>query len=101
MLFGAAVTEADAEAFDLLTHEIPTTPISVGELDDADVPELFVRAGLSKSKGEVRKNAGGHYVNQVPVAERDGAAVDPSELLHGRYLLLRKGKAKHHLLVVG
>jgi hypothetical protein len=39
-------------------------------------------------------------VNQQSVALRDATEVSGEELLHGRYLLLRKGKSRHHLVVV-
>ncbi len=100
VLFDGSLDGADQATFELLTAEVPTTALSAAELADADVPGLFVRVGLSKSKGEVRKNAAGHYVNQQSVALRDATEVSGEELLHGRYLLLRKGKSRHHLVVV-
>ncbi len=100
VLFGSAVEEAAAEAFELLDGEVPTTRVGVAELADTDLYELFVRTGLARSKGEVRKNAAGHYLNQAPVASLEEPALGQVHLLHGRYVLLRKGKNKHHLVVV-
>jgi len=57
------------------------------------VLDLFVESGLSESRGAARRvlSDGGGYVNNVRVA--DPAAVpDRSELLAGRWLLLRRGK---------
>jgi len=57
------------------------------------VLDLFVESGLSESRGAARRvlGDGGGYVNNVRVA--DPAAVpDRSELLAGRWLLLRRGK---------
>jgi tyrosyl-tRNA synthetase len=62
------------------------------------VLDLFIDSGLSESRGQARRvlGEGGAYVNNVRVA--DAAAVpDRSELLAGRWLLLRRGK--RHLAV--
>jgi tyrosyl-tRNA synthetase len=57
------------------------------------VLDLLVESGLSESRGQARRvlGEGGAYVNNVRVA--DPAAVpDRSDLLAGRWLLLRRGK---------
>jgi len=61
--------------------------------------EALVRAGLAKSKGEARRflEQGGVYVNNVRVF--DGAAIDLSRALHGKYLVLRRGRRELHLVV--
>jgi tyrosyl-tRNA synthetase len=45
------------------------------------------------SKSEARRTItqGGAYVNNVKVTD-DTAVPNPSDLLHGRYLVLRRGK---------
>ena len=57
------------------------------------------RAGLAASKGEARRliAGGGIYVNDVALAE--SRALGAGDLLHGRYVMLRKGKRQRHLLV--
>jgi len=100
LLFGSAVQDAPAATLELLAAEVPTTHLGARDVLGADRVGLFVATGLARSKGEVRRNAGGHYVNQVPVAEAPVPEVSSEELLHGRFLLLRKGKANHHLVVV-
>jgi tyrosyl-tRNA synthetase len=57
--------------------------------------------GLAKSKGEARRNANGYSVNQVRLPDRDGAPLGEQDLLHGRFLLLGRGKRNHHLITVG
>jgi tyrosyl-tRNA synthetase len=106
VLFGGGSSDAgglDPAALELLAAEVPTTELSRSELDGADVGALFVTCGLARSKGEVRRNAAGHYLNQQPLSDRDAGAdghVDlGGDLLHDRYLLLRRGKATHHLVV--
>ena len=50
-------------------------------------------AGLSDSKSAARRTIGegGAYVNNTKVSDPD-AVIARDELLHGRYLLLRRGK---------
>lgn len=102
VLFGRPIDEADPAAFDLLAEELGTTRLAAGELEGLDPIELFTRTGLAKSKGEVRRNPGGYHLNQVPLEARDGGMATPigqADLRHGRFVLLRRGKTAHHLVV--
>jgi tyrosyl-tRNA synthetase len=69
---------------------------SVAELT-AGVPDgigdLLVATGLSKSKGEARRtlSEGGVYVNNVRV-DSDDWTPDAGDFLHGKWLVLRRGK---------
>jgi tyrosyl-tRNA synthetase len=55
------------------------------------VAELFKEAGLVSSLGEARRTIaeGGAYINNERVADAEAALPEP---LHGRYLVLRRGK---------
>jgi tyrosyl-tRNA synthetase len=57
------------------------------------VAELFKEAGLASSRGDARRTIaeGGAYINNERVTEADGTVPD-SALLHGRWLVLRRGK---------
>ena len=50
-------------------------------------------AGITASKSEARRAiaGGGAYLNNVKVTDPD-AVPQPSDLLYGRYLVLRRGK---------
>jgi len=67
--------------------------VSVPAADQPTVAVLFAEAGLVAGRGEARRTVaeGGAYVNNVRVADAD-APVPPEALLHGRYLVLRRGK---------
>ncbi len=57
------------------------------------VVDLLAASGLSPSKSAARRAVaeGGAYVNNVRVADAE-ARPAPSDLLHGRWLVLRRGK---------
>jgi tyrosyl-tRNA synthetase len=59
----------------------------------ATYAELFVAAGLLASKGAARRAAaeGGAYVNNARLREPDAAPAQ-EDYLHGRWLVLRRGK---------
>lgn len=93
-IFGQNLTEAAPDVFELLESEVPCMTAAVDELDD--LPALFARA-FDVSKGQVRKNSAGYTLNSVQF----GSVEQPvSMILHGRWLVLRKGKASYHLVVV-
>ena len=102
VLFGAPIDQADLASFQLLSTELPTTHLSRGELSGLDPLELFVRTGLAGSKGEVRRNLRGHYVNQVSLEQRseeDSDSIGESDLRHATFILLQRGRNAHHLVV--
>lgn len=76
--------------------EAPHGTVEPGEIEGDLLPpvdELFVRSGLVDSKGAARRaiNEGGGSLNNAKVID---PAYRPqrSELLHGRWLVLRRGK---------
>lgn len=72
------------------TAELPSASIGA---DGLGIVDLLVASGLSESKSAARRTVGegGAYVNNSKVTDPD-AVIDQAELLHGRYLLLRRGK---------
>jgi tyrosyl-tRNA synthetase len=97
-----AASEALFGAGDLAALDAPTLEAAFADLPRASmaasnglpsVLDLLVQTGLSESRGQARRvvGEGGAYVNNVRVS--DPAAVpDRSDLLGGRWLLLRRGK---------
>ncbi len=101
VLFGTPIDELDEAGFALLADEIPVTRLSRDEVGALDAAGLFAAVGLASSKGEVRRNPQGHYVNQVALAaleEGSASRIGAPDALHGRFLLLRRGKTAHHLV---
>jgi tyrosyl-tRNA synthetase len=92
-LFG----QGDLAALDAATLEAAFADLPRAEMGEGNgmpsVLDLLVASGLSDSRGQARRvlAEGGAYVNNRRVS--DPAAVpDRSELLAGRWLLLRRGK---------
>ncbi|WP_426998899.1 tyrosine--tRNA ligase [Pseudarthrobacter sp. N5] len=90
-LFGNGdLTVMDQQTLEAATSELPSAKVAAAGLGIID---LLVASGLSESKSAARRTVGegGAYVNNTKVSDPD-AVIAVSELLHGRYLLLRKGK---------
>jgi tyrosyl-tRNA synthetase len=97
ILFGGDPRNATAEAFGFLAGEVPTFTTGRGRLESGlDVVELLVESGVFKSKGEARRTLSGVAVNGERV--EDGRLLTPADLLHDRWILVRKGKT-YHLVV--
>lgn len=91
-LFGqGALDELDERTLGAALAEVPRTTVTDGVLPT--VVDLLADSGLvaSKSAGRRAIKEGGAYLNNVKVTAED-AVPDPADLLHGRYLVLRRGK---------
>ncbi|MCX4668215.1 tyrosine--tRNA ligase [Streptomyces sp. NBC_01381] len=89
-LFGQGdLGELDEATLGAALSELPR--VEVAEL--GPVVDLFAEVGLVASKSAARRTVkeGGAYVNNVKVAAED-AVPSRDELLHGRWLVLRRGK---------
>lgn len=103
VLFGGPVEDVSAAALAAVATEVPAIALSAPELDaGVDLVDLLARAPeLAASKGEARRALaqGGVYVNGERAGE--GRVVSAGDLLHGRYVLLRKGKRAYALADLG
>ncbi|GGV33619.1 tyrosine--tRNA ligase [Actinomadura cremea] len=91
-LFGqGSLDELDERTLGAALAEVPSANVGKGELPT--VVDLLVASGLCKSKSEARRAIaqGGAYLNNAKVDSEDAAPAS-SDLLHGRYLVLRRGK---------
>ncbi|MFC1444369.1 tyrosine--tRNA ligase [Streptacidiphilus sp. N1-10] len=89
-LFGQGdLTELDAATLDAAVAELPQA--QVGEL--ASIVDLLAATGLVPSKSAARRavKEGGAYLNNAKVTDEEAAPTE-ADLLHGRWLLLRRGK---------
>lgn len=94
VLFGGDPREATAEALAAVAREVPTTGLAAGEDLDAgvDVVPVLQRTGLVRSASEGRRQLqqGAISVNDERVGP--GAVLRSEQLLHGRWILLRRGR---------
>ena len=101
VLFGATPANATAETLTMIAEEIPSTTVTYEQIASGCTPvDLAVMTGVSSSRAEARRTIGqqGLRLNGRLVTEVD-SPIDATSLLHGRFLLLRKGKANYHLIV--
>jgi tyrosyl-tRNA synthetase len=61
---------------------------------------VFTRTALASSNGDARRSLGqrSFYANGEQLDEN--SLLSDVKLVHGRYLLLRKGKKSHHLVEI-
>ncbi|WP_166996169.1 tyrosine--tRNA ligase [Paramicrobacterium fandaimingii] len=89
-LFGQGdLTALDEATLEAALSELPNTASTSGT--GASVVQLLVDTGLTKSLGDGRRaiEQGGVYLNNTKVAAADAVA---DQLLHDRFLVLRRGK---------
>jgi tyrosyl-tRNA synthetase len=100
VLFGGSLDGIAEATLATLAGEVPTSTVARGRVQDGvPIVDLLVETGMASSKGDARRTLeqGGASVD----GERaDGeSVVGEQHLLHGRYVLLRKGKRQYHLVV--
>jgi tyrosyl-tRNA synthetase len=82
--------------------ELPRAELPAAEVDRGGLPgvvDLLVATGLVESRSAARRaiRDGGAHLNNVRVAD-EAHVPSPADLLHGRFLVLRRGK--RHLAAV-
>ncbi len=92
---GALFGKADLGLLDEATLVAATSEVTrvVVDREELSVLNLLVASKLAGSLSAARRTVGdgGAYVNNVKIADPD-SVIDDTDLLHGRYLLLRRGK---------
>src|SRR5215469_1174597 len=94
ILFGGSPAGASAQALSFLASEVPTTGFAPGE----DLAHVLADTPLATSLSDARRTIaqGAAYVNGVPA--RADRPLSADEMLHNRWVLLRRGKRTYHLL---
>jgi len=94
-LFGQGdVADLDPATLDAALAEAPHAVVGAQEwAQGLSVADALARSGLVASKGAARRtiSEGGAYVANVRVTD-EAAALTPTDLLHGRWILLRRGR---------
>ena len=98
-LFSEAIAELDeATLLDVLADAPHETIARAAVAEGLDPVDLLVLCGLASSKGEARRfvDQGGVYVNNRKV----DTTISLHDVLHGRYLVVRRGKRATCLAVL-
>jgi tyrosyl-tRNA synthetase len=94
-LFGRGdVASLDEATLAAALSEAPSAEVSAGEwAEGVSVAEAFARTGLAASRGAARRTIaeGGAYVGNERVTDED-AVLGPEHLVHGRWVVLRRGR---------
>mgnify|MGYP000011598512 FL=1 len=98
VLFGGDPTTASAEALAVVAREVPSSEVTREQLGDQIA--ILVQSGLAASNGEARRTLTqkGFKANGQTLEETKSLL--EVDFLHGRFILLRKGKTNFHLLTV-
>jgi tyrosyl-tRNA synthetase len=103
IFFGGEIAGVnEAELLDIFS-DVPSTEIPKGQLGGEGMSfiDLLVIAGVAKSKGDARRSVegGGLYLNNQSVNEVD-KKVSIMDTIHGKFIVLRKGKRNYFLVKV-
>ena len=98
VLFGGDPVTASMAALEAVAREVPSSRMTSVQL--ADLVELLVTTGLAQSKSDARRTleGSGFRCNGSPIDAN--AQLSSHELLHGRFLLLQRGRKSHHLVEI-
>ncbi|AXB43561.1 tyrosine--tRNA ligase [Amycolatopsis albispora] len=91
-LFGRGeLAELEAPTLDAAMAEVPSGEVKLS--DEPTIVELLLAGGLVDSKGAARRTVkeGGAYVNNTKVTDEEWKP-SAGDLLHGRWLVVRRGK---------
>lgn len=102
VLFGGVAPRAvAAPVLSVLEGEIPAARLPRDGIVGLGVLDALVKVGLASSKGDARRGiqGKGYLVNGEVIAAPERALAE-GDLLHGKYVMLQKGKRNHALLVV-
>ena len=94
ILFGGSPSGASAQALEFLASEVPTSPFVPGTPLAQALAATPLASSLSDARRTIAQGAASVNGEVVP----DDRPLTESDLLHNRWLILRKGKRNYHLL---
>lgn len=103
VLFGGELEGLGAAEIEEIFADVPSSTIAREELDGegTGLVALLADAGVASSRGEARRalDQGGVYLNNRRVGD-SAARVTLDDAVEGRFLVLRRGKKRYHLVKV-
>ena len=104
ILFGGELEGITEATFREVSGEVPTCELSTDRFGGEGLwlPELLHEAGLAQSRGQARKDVkgGGVYVNGKRIDDEQHK-LTASDLMFGKYVLLRRGKRNYAVVTAG
>ena len=102
ILFGGELEGITEATFREVAGEVPTCELSTDRFGGEGLwlPELLHEAGLAQSRGQARKDVkgGGVYVNGKRIDDEQHK-LTASDLMFGKYVLLRRGKRNYAVVI--
>ena len=101
MLFTPGIAHLDPETLEGALGDAPTTPVARRALKgELTVVEALLRSGLASSRRDARQllSQGSVYLNGSRLAE--DRPLDDGDVLHDRWVVLRRGRAHQAVLAV-
>jgi tyrosyl-tRNA synthetase len=98
-LFSGDVGSLTEEQLTQAFRGVPATPVDAGAAEGVPVVDILVAAALAPSKRAARELLGRGAIQMNGQRVSDPAQrVSPATALHGRYVVLRKGRRTYHLV---
>ncbi|HEX2851174.1 MAG TPA: tyrosine--tRNA ligase [Acidimicrobiales bacterium] len=100
VLFTEEIAELDERA---LLDVFTDAPATVVAREPVALVDVLTQAGVTSSKSDARRQIqqGGVYVNNRRESDVDRVLDPTADTLHGRYVVLRRGRTTHHLVSFG
>jgi len=94
VLFGGDPRQASADALAAVAAEVPCTTLEAAERlqDGVDLVPVLLRTGLASSQSDARRQLEQRGLSVNGEKAGVGRELHPDDLLHDRWVLLRKGK---------
>ncbi len=94
VLFGGDPRKASAAALSAVAGEVPATTLVEGErlADGVALGPVLQRTGLASSQSDARRQVEQRGLSVNGAVAEPGRELRSEDLLHGRWVLLRKGK---------
>jgi tyrosyl-tRNA synthetase len=101
VLFTEDIVTLDQQSLVAGLSDAPSLPIEAAELDGRlTLVDALIRTGLASSRGEARRHLGAGAIYISNRREPEDRPLGPGDALHGRFIVLRRGRNQRVLAVV-
>lgn len=102
VLFGGSLEGLGGAQIADIFADVPSTEVGKGRFESGlSIVDLLAESGIATSKKDARRSieGGGVYLNNMRVEGTD-RVVTAADGIEGRFLVLRKGKKRYHLVKI-